>query len=134
MKRIITLLALILIILSCKQIVKPKLYIIIVTISDRDKEKCSYDTVLSVFEDEYFGIELKSYGGGRLYKAEKYKNESELYTSNNMVFYMVAGEDGKEIEFNDYTEFINYMTERGYKMYNKINGAYGDTYIFKKQQ
>jgi len=88
----------------------------------------SYDLI-----DDYFNVKLSSVTQptGKYYIA---KRENSIST-NPFQFeqIVIVDELGKTTHFTDATEFLNFMSARGYEMASETKSKYGGDYTFKKK-
>ncbi len=85
--------------------------------------------VVSEVKDDYFEISLHSMQSGTNYKASKEYKDSE----GDWVFIDIVDMEGERIRFTNSTEFLNFISERGYEMVDQSKEKYITHYTFKKK-
>lgn len=111
----------------------PKLYVQTVTIVGVDEnEKTSKKS--TVIDSDYFEIGLfslvdKSKGFHAKIDIEK----PESIDNFRMVFAQIVDERDSAIYFRGSTEFLNFISERGYKMIDQVKKKYSTDYTFQKK-
>lgn len=78
-------------------------------------EPIESDSVIKRFNDEYLEIELSRLVNGNLY-ARKYIKETEIGKPFYFEFIAVSDSIGNSLEFATQTDFLNFMSIRGYKL------------------
>jgi len=119
---------------------KEKLYIKTVTITGWGSEQVTKEVITEVTND-YF--EIKFFSGvsdsdGRtaitsmtdLVKSIKLKGTTDF----KHVYFTVVNKDGSQIKFTAPTEFLNFMSARGYELFDQTKNKFSIDYTFKKKQ
>ena len=88
-----------------------------------------------VVNSEYFEIGLYSYTDLQnvTYSAKKEIEQSNISEVFKMVTLSVVDASNKDVVYNNSTEFLNYMSERGYEMTDQEKFKYRTDYTFKKK-
>jgi uncharacterized lipoprotein YajG len=108
-----------------------KLFIKTVSATGTGENQKSTETISEVTSD-YFEIKLAALTDVG-YGAQKDVITPEVGKEFKYVFFYIVNEDGSNIKFTTSTEFLNYMSLRGYEMVDQIKNEYGTDYIFKKK-
>ena len=121
-------------ILSCgKKDDGPGLFIKTSDIQGIDEKQARQDSLTKVTSD-YFEISLASYSDGKYYKAKKDILEPKSLEDFRVKFLFVTDSLGNELQFQDATDFLNFMSARGYEMSDQTKHRYGVDYTFKKRK
>ena len=131
MKTIILLLLTVLIVSCSKKNELPGLFIKTSDVKGVDENQVRKDTITK-FALDYLEVGLNSYDGG-FFKAKKDLVKPESLGDFKMKFYFIADSLGKEIEFENSTEFLNFMSARGYEMADQVKHQYRIDYTFKRR-
>lgn len=108
-----------------------KLFIKTTSATGINEKQVKTETISEVTSD-YFEIGLSSLDSGG-YGATKEVITPEVGKEFKYVFFYVVNKDGSSIKFTTSTEFLNYMSARGYDMVDQIKNEYGADYTFKKK-
>lgn len=87
---------------------------------------------ITVINSDYFDVSLYSYDNGT-FQAKKEILKPESVKDFKMIFFVITEEDGNEIRFNTTTDFLNYMSARGYEMADQTKHEFRIDYTFKKK-
>lgn len=133
-KHLISIMLILSLLIACTNEKKaPKLFLQTVTIEGTKKnEKTTKKT--EVIDSDYFEIGLfllvdKSKGFHAKIEIEK----PESIDNFRKVFAQIADERDSAIYFKGSTEFLNYMSERGYLMVDQVKKKYSTDYTFQKK-
>lgn len=88
---------------------------------------------LSVLEDEYFEIDLKSMGDHKTHQAEKDLEPLTSHETMHSVSIVITDKENLFIPFHSSTEFLNFMSKHGYEMQDQQKAKYHTSYTFKKK-
>jgi hypothetical protein len=108
---------------------KQPLGLYIITSTTVGKET-SYDSTR--VNSDYFEVGLGEVEG-KGYRAEKTLQNSRPGEKFRYVFFLITDKNGHIPYFNSSTDFLNYMSKRGYEMADQIKNKYGADYTFKKK-
>ncbi len=88
-----------------------------------------------VEDSEYFEIGLYSYSNtkGITYSAKKDIEKPTTSEDFKMVTLSIVDASNKIVVYNNSTEFLNYMAERGYEMTDQEKLEFRTDYTFKKK-
>ena len=117
----------------------PILYIQTVTvIGTGDKQKTTKE--ITTINSDYFEVSLSSYGnvnpnkaGDSGFRAGKEIENPKIDAEFRYVFFDITDKDGTILDFKTSTDFLNFMSERGYEMIDQIKSKYHTDYTFKKK-
>lgn len=117
---------------SCET--KPDLYIMTNTVIKKDDVNTG-SKVKKIYSNSYLEISLSiSNDDENKYIAVETTKKAKI--DNAGVFtrtqIYIVNESGESVLFNTSTEFLNYMSERGYNLEIKEEGKYSTKYTFKK--
>lgn len=129
MKTNILLLAIALFI-SCNQ--TEKLYIRTYTTITEDGKQVTTDTVSAVNGD-YFDIDLNSVNNGEHYIGSKNIESPTSMENFRLIRVAVTDDKGDVLKFKSTTDFMNFMSVRGFEMKDQKDKRYGTAYTFKKK-
>jgi len=110
---------------------KPRLYIKTVTVIGIDENQIETDTI-TIIDYDYFeiGLYLRTDEGFMTNKDVIKATSIENYKA---VEFRIVQEDGSNIMFKSSTEFLNFMSKRGYDMIDQLKSKYHTDYTFKKK-
>jgi hypothetical protein len=87
----------------------------------------SFDTI-SVVSLDYFEVNLYPNG-----KTETTVKEPDIsLDSTSSIYFKITTKEGKDIIFNNTTEFLNHVSKSGYELKDQIRKKRYTTYTFKK--
>lgn len=117
----------------------PVLYIQTITaVGTGDKQKMT--KAITIINSDYFEVSLNSFGnvnpnqaGDSGFRAGKEIESPKIDVEFRSVFFDVTDKDGTILEFKTSTQFLNFMSERGYEMVDQIKSKYHTDYTFKKK-
>jgi hypothetical protein len=109
-----------------------KLYIKTISATGVDKNQVKTETISEVTTD-YFEVGLGSLTTGG-YSGQKDIITPEVGKEFKFVFFYIVKKDGSNITFTTSTEFLNFMSARGYEMVDQLKNNYGADYTFKKRK
>jgi len=95
--------------------------------------KKTEDSVVGVLNTDYIEISLDSYDNAQHYEANKDLEKTYKSTTDyKFVLLKVIDNQGNPIQFKTSTDFLNFMSEKGYKMVDQKKGEYNIDYTFNK--
>ena len=100
----------------------PKLYLKFIQYNYDNKKKkySSKDSVMSVFNKDYLNVKLS------LYLKGSFKAEVDDLT-------IISDEKGEDVWFEGSTQFLNFMSDKGYDMVDQTKNKYSIDYTFRKR-
>jgi hypothetical protein len=116
--------------ISCGKSELPGLFIKTSTVEDVGENQIRKDSI-TVVNSDYFEIGLYQYSNGSS-TAEKTIENSVLVENFKMRFFHVTDSLGNSLRFQSSTEFLNFMSARGYVMVTQAPKKYVTDYTFKK--
>ncbi len=139
MKKLLILLALFAICIGCnnepKKNDKPTIYIKTTTKIGSDQlgenPKQEEKDTITIVESDYFEVALSQKGDDYL---GHQKVVTEVTTTNyKVIYFTIVQKNGMEIKFEHSTDFLNFISERGYEMASQEKNKYGADYVFKRK-
>ncbi len=90
---------------------------------------------LTVVDSEYFEVGLYAYEEGEYYEAQQILVKPDYGAGEDFKtkYYFVTDSLGKEIEYKNSTEFLNFMSARGYDMTDQAKHEWHTDYTFKRK-
>jgi hypothetical protein len=130
-------------ILSCKQTNQdklnlttdstfPKLMVKLSSTIGIDENQITKDSNY-VINTDYFEISLYSASNGSNFWAEKKIEEPKSLENFKVVTLYIVDKANKPISYTSSTDFLNYISERGYEMKDQQKFKYHTDYTFKRK-
>lgn len=88
---------------------------------------------IGIINTDYFEVKLHAQTTGG-FLAQKTIVEPKIHETFKYVFFTIVKEDGTKINFPTSTEFLNFMSARGYDMVSQLEDQYGNFYTFKRKK
>lgn len=91
-------------------------------------------SIVSIINSDYFEVRLSSLADEAKFIARN--NTINAYEDGGnfkFVDFTIANKTGKSYKFETNTDFLNFMSERGYDLVDQIKNKYSVDYTFKKK-
>jgi hypothetical protein len=111
---------------------RPQVFVKLSTTTGVNEKQITKDSNY-VIENDYFEVGLYSVGQGKSYIAEKEIEEPRSIENFKSVTLYIVDSTQNPISFKSSTEFLNYMSERGYEMVDQEKLKYHTDYTFKRK-
>ncbi|MFC2119192.1 hypothetical protein ACFLSY_11170 [Bacteroidota bacterium] len=111
---------------------KPQVYIKTVSAVGVDENQVKTDTITTI-DTDYFEVGLYLMVDETNYTTKKDIVKPTSIENFKSVFFYLVDNDGMKINFKGSTEFLNFMSERGYEMVDQVKFDYHTDYTFKKR-
>lgn len=130
-KALLLLMLISVILTSCEKH-KSDLYILTSTINGLDEKQVRKDS-LTMVDSDYFEVSLESMANGTLFKARKELSKPSIGKEFHMGYFEVVDGNGKSLRFKTSSEFLNFMSLKGYDMADQTKSKYQTDYTFKRK-
>jgi hypothetical protein len=94
-------------------------------------QESKLDTISKVTSD-YLEVDLTEMNNKK-YKGKKLLQNNYSKDNYKAIFFEIVDEKGNLLWFNNSSEFLNYISERGYEMVDKKETQYHISYTFKRK-
>lgn len=88
---------------------------------------------VSKIKSDYFEISLSLLSDSDMYIATRDLEKPSSMENFRMVVLTITNKEGEDIKFKGTTEFLNFMSEKGYEMVDQEKSKYSTSYTFKKK-
>jgi hypothetical protein len=90
-------------------------------------------SVISTIESDYFEVTLSKLSEEPKFIATKKLIKPSSMENFKYVYFNITDEEGENFKFDTSTDFLNFMSERGYNLADQVKNKYGGDYTFKKK-